>query len=111
MVSRGNLSSGLDKTEELEAKGLIIDVIRTVIASRQLTQTQAAELFSMKQPNVSRLLNDRLKGCSFDRLFDLLNLLQQDVEIVVKPHLGDGAGKVKVTTVLSRRRQAPTGRP
>jgi predicted XRE-type DNA-binding protein len=80
----------LDRAEELEVKGLIVDVIGTLIASRELTQTQAAELFGMKQPNVSRHLNHRLSSCSFERLFDFLNLLQEDVEIVVKPHLGPG---------------------
>ena len=50
-----------------------------------LTQVQAGERLGISQPDVSKLMNARFTGYSTDRLIALLNALEVDVDIVVRP--------------------------
>jgi len=84
--SSGNVFADLgfaQADDELE-KAQLATHIRQVLKRRRLTQTAAARLVGVDQPEVSALLNGRLAGFSSDRLMRLLTALGQDVEIVVK---------------------------
>jgi predicted XRE-type DNA-binding protein len=50
-----------------------------------VTQIQAARRLDLKQPDVSKLMNGRHTGFSAERLFRLLNALDQDVRIIITP--------------------------
>ena len=76
---------GLPDAEERLAKAELALRIAEAIKARRLTQASAAELFSIDQPKVSRLLRGQLAGFSTERLMHFLTLLGRDVEIVVKP--------------------------
>ena len=54
--------------------------------ARKLKQAEAAELFGVKQPDVSKMLRGDFRQFSVERLMRFLVALGQDVEIVVKPH-------------------------
>jgi predicted XRE-type DNA-binding protein len=96
-LSSGNVFAdlGFENPEEMEARALVGHLVASIIAQKKLTQSQAAELFGIKQPDVSKLMNGRLMGFSLERLFKFLTALRQDVEISVKPHRGSGSAKVK----------------
>lgn len=68
------------------AKAQLAHQISTVIGERNLTQTEAAEILGINQPKVSALIRGNLDGFSSDRLFKFLNLLDRDIEIVIRPH-------------------------
>jgi predicted XRE-type DNA-binding protein len=53
---------------------------------RRLKQVEAAELFGVRQPDVSKMLRGEFRQFSVERLLRFLVALDQDVEIVVKPH-------------------------
>jgi len=55
---------------------------------------EAANLFGVRQPYVSKMLRGEFRQFSVERLLRFLVALDQDVEIVVKPHRGqnDSAG-------------------
>jgi predicted XRE-type DNA-binding protein len=53
---------------------------------RRLKRIDAAVLFGVKQPDVSKMLNGDFRQISVERLMRVLVALGQDVEIVVKPH-------------------------
>jgi predicted XRE-type DNA-binding protein len=55
---------------------------------RGLRQVDAAKLFGVKQPVVSKMLRGNFRQFSVERLLRFLVALGQDVEIVVKPHQG-----------------------
>jgi predicted XRE-type DNA-binding protein len=55
---------------------------------RGLKQVAAADLFGIKQPDVSKMLRGEFRQFSVERLLRFLVALDQDVEIVVKPHRG-----------------------
>jgi predicted XRE-type DNA-binding protein len=54
--------------------------------ARGLKQVEAAELFGVRQPDVSKMLRGEFRQFSVERLLRFLVALDQDVEIVVKPH-------------------------
>jgi predicted XRE-type DNA-binding protein len=70
--------------QELLAKAELARKIHKTIESRKLTQVQAAAILKIKQPDVSNLIKGRLNKFSIDRLIHLLNLLDWDVDIVIK---------------------------
>jgi predicted XRE-type DNA-binding protein len=67
-------------------KTQLVRKIEALMKERGLKQVQAAELFGVKQPDVSKLLRGDLRQFSLERLLRFLVALGQDVEIVVKPH-------------------------
>lgn len=59
--------------------------IEALLRERGLKQVEAARLFGVKQPDVSKLLHGDFRQFSVERLLRFLVALGQDVEIVVKP--------------------------
>lgn len=76
---------GLPNPEEALAKAMLISRIMDAIEKRKLTQVQAAKLLGIDQAKVSALSRGRFPGFSIERLFRLLNALDCDVDVVVKP--------------------------
>lgn len=75
---------GFPDAEERLAKAKLAMRIENIIEKRNLKQIKAAEILGINQPKISALMNGRLSGFSIERLIHYLNLLDQDVEIVVK---------------------------
>ncbi len=75
---------GLKDAEEMLVKAGLTSQIAEIIEDRKLTQTAAARILGLKQPDVSNLLRGKLSKFSTGRLMDFLTLLGRDVEIVVK---------------------------
>ncbi len=74
--------------EECLVKADLAIQINKLIKKRKLNQTDAAKLLGLDQPKISALNRGRLSGFSVERLFKLLSILDQDIEIVIKPHHG-----------------------
>ncbi len=85
--SSGNVFAdlGFANPEEELAKAKLVSAIAEVIHETGLSQTKVAALLGVDQPSVSQLLRGRTGGFTSDRLMRLLNLLDQDVEISVRP--------------------------
>ena len=86
--SSGNVFADLNIPEPnlYLAKAKLAHQICTIIQSRNLTQVEAAEILGINQPKVSALTRGNLDGFSSERLFRFLNLLDQYIEIVIRPH-------------------------
>jgi predicted XRE-type DNA-binding protein len=84
--SSGNVFEdlGLANSKELLAKAELARQVYLIIKKRGLTQTTAANLLGLKQPDVSLLMRGRLSRFSTGRFIRMLNVLDRDVEIVVK---------------------------
>jgi predicted XRE-type DNA-binding protein len=78
---------GFPKAEAayLKAKAELTLQIHQRIRGLGLTQLKTAKQLGLSQPDVSKLLAGRHTGYSVDRLFALLNALEVDVDIVVRP--------------------------
>lgn len=87
-VTRGSTNVfadlGYANSEEMLAKAQLVSRISDLIKQRRLTQSDAATLLEIDQPNVSRLLRGQLGGFSYERLLKFLNALGCDIEIIVK---------------------------
>jgi len=67
-------------------KAQLVFKIDTLMKERGLRQVEAADLFGIRQPDVSKMLRGEFRQFSVERLLRFLVALNQDVEIVVKPH-------------------------
>lgn len=76
----------------------IMHRIAELIDEKGLTQREAAEILDLPQSKVSCLMNGKLSMFSLDHLFELLNALGRDVEIIIKPKTKDE--RVASTQVL-----------
>jgi len=75
---------GFANPEEELLKGKLIRELRAIIKRRKLTQTKAAELLGLKQPDVSALVTGRVGKFSIDRLVRCLDRLDYRVDVVVR---------------------------
>ena len=66
-------------------KAQLVARVQEVIRARKLTQARAAELMSVSQPDVSRMLKGQFREISVERLVLFLTRLGCAVDIVVKP--------------------------
>jgi predicted XRE-type DNA-binding protein len=89
----GNLFAdiGLPNADEHLVKAKLVYKIDGLMRERGMKQVEAAQLFGIKQPDVSKMLHGDFRQFSVERLLRFLVALGQDVEIVVKPHLGTTA--------------------
>ena len=76
---------GVSFPERVQARAEVMFLIAEIIKKRGLTQKQASKLLGIPQSKVSCLVNGKLSMFSLDHLFQLLNSLGNDVEIIVKP--------------------------
>ena len=79
---------GLPNAEEHLVKAQLVYRIDGLMKKRGLKQIEAAKLFGVKQPDVSKMLRGDFRQFSVERLMRFLVALGQNVEIVVTPHRG-----------------------
>jgi predicted XRE-type DNA-binding protein len=77
---------GVPDAEAHFVKAQLVFKIDTIMKKRSLKQVEAAALFGVRQPDVSKMLRGEFRQFSVERLLRFLVALDQDVEIVIKPH-------------------------
>jgi predicted XRE-type DNA-binding protein len=85
---------------DLKVKAELTWQIHHQIKELGLTQVKAAERLGVSQPDVSKLMNGRHTGYSIDRLLALLNALEVDIDIVVRPKAHGKTIRLGVVRVL-----------
>jgi predicted XRE-type DNA-binding protein len=87
-TSSGNVFKdiGVPNAEEHLIKAQLVFKIDTIMKDRGLKQVEAADLFGIRQPDISKMLRGEFRQFSVERLLRFLVALDQDVEIVIKPH-------------------------
>jgi predicted XRE-type DNA-binding protein len=83
---------GVPNADEHLVKAQLVFKIDNILKDRGLKQVEAAELFGVRQPDVSKMLRGEFRQFSVERLLRFLVALDQDVQIVVKPHRGRNHG-------------------
>jgi predicted XRE-type DNA-binding protein len=77
---------GVPNAEEHLIKAQLVFKIDRIMKNRGLKQVEAAKLFGVRQPDVSKMLRGEFRQFSVERLLRFLVALDQDVEIVIRPH-------------------------
>jgi predicted XRE-type DNA-binding protein len=80
---------GLPNAGEHLVKAQLVYKIGTILKDRKLKQGEAGKLLGIPQPDVSKMLRGEFRQFSVERLLRFLVALNQDVEIVVRPHRGE----------------------
>ncbi len=85
-ASSGNVFAdlGFANPEEELLKAKLVREIRGIIKRRKLTQTKAAAMLGLKQPDVSALVTGRVGKFSIDRLVRCLDRMDYKVDVVVR---------------------------
>ena len=85
--SSGNVfaDAGLPDAGQHLVKAKLVLRIDALLRARGLKQVEAAVLFGVKQPDVSKMLRGNFRQFSVERLMQFLVALGQQVEIVVRP--------------------------
>jgi predicted XRE-type DNA-binding protein len=93
-VGSGNIFAdlGLPNAEEHQLKAALVVQLKRLTKERKLTQTAAAKLLGIRQPDLSNIFCGHYRGYSMERLMRMLTAFDQDVEISVKPHKKTGKG-------------------
>ena len=88
-ASTGNVFRDLgfrgEEAEHLLVRADLMIHLQKLIASRRLTQREAAKVLRVSQPRVSDLLRGRIDLFSTDALIDMLARLGARVRLSVKP--------------------------
>lgn len=89
-TSSGNVFAyiGLADPAEHFLKAKLVYKIDQIMKARRQKQAQAATLFGVTQPDVSKMLQGDFKQFSVERLLRFLIALGQDVDITIRPHRG-----------------------
>jgi len=89
-IGSGNVFKdiGVPNPEEHLVKAQLVFKIDAIRKGRRLKQVEVADLLGIRQPDVSKMLRGEFRQFSVERLLRFLVALNQDVEIVVKPHRG-----------------------
>ena len=82
---------GYGNPEEWATKAALATRIYDLIESRSLTQKQAAGILGIDQPGVSALKRGRFRRFSIARMMTFLRALDQDIDIVIRPKVGEEA--------------------
>lgn len=75
------------EASDLKVKAQLTFQIHQRIKELGLTQTSTALRLDLSQPDVSKLMAGRHTGYSMARLLTLLNALEVDIDIVIRPKL------------------------
>jgi predicted XRE-type DNA-binding protein len=111
--SSGNVFAdiGVANPKEALAKAKLAARICQLIAERELDQKQAAALLHLDQPKISALMHGKLRGFSLERLFRLLELLDQEIKIHVQSRQRGANLKPLMIPLFSLQQEAVPKRP
>ncbi len=87
---------GLPEADTHLLKAELVGRIDAILRQRDITQTEAARLLGLSQPDVSRLLRGDFREYSLERLLRLLTALGRDIDIVIRQPRSDTAGRLRV---------------
>ena len=91
--SSGNVFAdlGFVDAEERSFKAFLGMQISSIIDSRNLNQTQAAQLLGITQPKISKIKHGRLDAFSVERLMHFLTKLNRNIEIRIVDNTSSNA--------------------
>lgn len=99
--SYGNIFADLDDPEadQTLVRAQLLSRIIEIISDRNLTEDQTAITLQLSKPETSALINGKLSQFSLEKLFQILNSLDKDIEIILKPKIDTKTAKTRVLVV------------
>ena len=83
----GNVFADMDVAhpERVLVRAQVMSRIAEILKKSGMTQKKSAVILGIPQSKISCLMNGKLSMFSLEHLFELLNALDRDVEIIIKP--------------------------
>ena len=78
---------GFPDAEEMQAKAMLVSRILAIVEKKGWTQLEAAKVLGITQPKISLLVRGQFNSFSIGKLIRFLNMLDQNIEIVIKGKL------------------------
>ncbi len=96
----GNIfaDAGLPNADELQLKADLAVVISRMIRAAKVSQTQAADMMHITQPEVSLVLNGKLRSFSFEKLLHMAKYLGCNINITLEKSMKP-IGEIHLATV------------
>ena len=84
--SSGNVFAdlGIPEADDHKLKAGLVSKLASIMQEQGLTQTAAAEMTGIGQPDLSRVLRGRFRDFSASRLIKAITSLHSEVEITVR---------------------------
>ena len=100
--SHGNIFADLGdpEAEQTLVRAQILSRIIDIVNERNFTEAETAETLGISKLEASQLINGKLSQFSLEDLFHVLNALDKDVEIILKPKVDTKAAKIRVLIEL-----------
>lgn len=88
---------GFPDSDEMLVKAELVKRLENIIKRRSITQSAAAKIIGVSQPDLSKILKGNFRGYSIGRLMKFLTAFDRDVEIVIRRKRTKGkSGQVSV---------------
>ncbi len=91
---------GDPEAEQTLVRAQILSGIIDIVNERNFTETETAEILGISTLEASQLIKGKLSQFSLEDLFHILNALDQDVEIILKPKVDAQVAKIRVLIEL-----------
>ncbi|HME23338.1 MAG TPA: XRE family transcriptional regulator [Acetobacteraceae bacterium] len=91
---------GLADADELLVQAELVHLVHAELRRRGLKPAAAAVLLGIAKDDAAQIINGQFAHLPTDRLLHLLTLLDQDVEIVVRPRqAGQSRARLRVVSI------------
>lgn len=98
--SSGNIyrDLGFPNPDDMGRKSDLVHRIDKIIRESGMSQTQAAQKMGVDQSDLSKILRGQFRSVTFDKIFEMLSALGEDVMIIVhsNPESEERRGRVMV---------------
>lgn len=99
--SNGNIFADLGdpEAEQTLVRAQLLSRIIEIISDRNLTDDQTATILPLSKQETTALINGKLSQFSLEKLFQILNSLDKDIEIILKPKIDAKTAQTRVLVV------------
>jgi predicted XRE-type DNA-binding protein len=100
--SNGNIFDDLGDPEANQTlvRAQLLSRIIEIISQQNLTEDQTATTLQLSKPETTALINGKLSQFSLEKLFQIINFLDKDVEIILRPKIDTNTAKTRVLVEL-----------
>ena len=97
----GNIFADLGDPEadQTLVRAQLLSRIIEIISEQNITEDQTAINLQLSKQETTALINGKLSQFSLEKLFQILNSLDKDIEIILKPKLDAKTAKTRVLVV------------
>jgi predicted XRE-type DNA-binding protein len=100
--SNGNIFADLGDPEadQTLVRAQLLSRIIEIISDRNLSEDQTAITLQLSKQETTALINGKLSQFSLEKLFQILNFLDKDIEIILKPKIDTNKAKTRLLVAL-----------